>query len=309
LPISSAPRVSKGKGAIVSIETTTARPGATLQAIQQHYDVGNEFYRLWLDSSLSYSGAIWQPGDSLDAAQLRKVDYHIAAAQAANAGRVLDIGCGWGAVLHRLVQQAGVGQAVGITLSQAQADWIAQQRWPHTEVRVENWLDHVPAQPYDAIISIGAFEHFAGVEDSDEKRIEGYRAFFRKARSWLRRDGRMSLQTFAYGNLRSREEAHRSAGTRFLASEIFPETDPPRLSDIAVAIDGAFEIELLRNDRKDYARTCMAWLKRLRAARSQAAALVGADVVSRYERYLQLSTLGFETGNLLLLRITLRRID
>ena len=74
-------------------------------------------------------------------------------------------------------------------------------------------------------------------------------------------------------------------------------------------IDGAFEIELLRNDRKDYARTCMAWLKRLRAARPQAVDLVGADVVSRYERYLQLSTLGFETGNLLLLRITLRRID
>jgi cyclopropane-fatty-acyl-phospholipid synthase len=293
----------------VSIDTTTARPGATLQAIQHHYDVGNEFYRLWLDSSLSYSGAMWQPGDSLESAQLRKVDYHIAAAQAANAGRVLDIGCGWGTVLRRLVQQAGVRQAVGITLSQAQADWIAQQQWPQIEARVENWLDHVPAQPYDAIISIGAFEHFARVEDSDEKRIEGYRAFFRKSRSWLRRDGRMSLQTFAYGNLRSREEAHRSAGTRFLASEIFPETDPPRLSDIAVAIDGAFEIELLRNDRKDYARTCMAWLKRLRAARSQAVDLVGADVVSRYERYLQLSTLGFETGNLLLLRITLRRID
>jgi cyclopropane-fatty-acyl-phospholipid synthase len=293
----------------VSIDTTTARPGATLQAIQHHYDVGNEFYRLWLDSSLSYSGAMWQPGDSLESAQLRKVDYHIAAAQAANAGRVLDIGCGWGTVLRRLVQQAGVREAVGITLSQAQADWIAQQQWPHIEARVENWLDHVPAQPYDAIISIGAFEHFARVEDSDEKRIEGYRAFFRKSRSWLRRDGRMSLQTFAYGNLRSREEAHRSAGTRFLASEIFPETDPPRLSDIAVAIDGAFEIELLRNDRKDYARTCMAWLKRLRAARSQAVDLVGADVVSRYERYLQLSTLGFETGNLLLLRITLRRID
>jgi len=109
--------------------------------------------------------------------------------------------------------------------------------------------------------------------------------------------------------LRSREEAHLSAGTRFLAREIFPETDPPRLSDIAVAIDGEFEIEQLRNDRKDYARTCMAWLKRLRAVRPQAVDLVGADVVARYERYLQLSTLGFETGNLLLFRIALRRID
>lgn len=293
----------------MSTDTTTARPGATLQAIQRHYDVGNEFYRLWLDDSMNYSGAMWAPGDSLESAQLRKVDHHIAAAHAAKAERVLDVGCGWGAVLRRLVERAGVRQAVGLTLSQAQADWIASQQLPRVEVRVENWLDHVPAQPYDAIISIGAFEHFARVEDSDEKRIEGYRAFFRSCRSWLRPGGRMSLQTFAYGNLRSREAAHLSAGTRFLAREIFPETDPPRLSDIAVAIDGEFEIEQLRNDRKDYARTCMAWLKRLRAVRPQAVDLVGADVVARYERYLQLSTLGFETGNLLLFRIALRRID
>jgi cyclopropane-fatty-acyl-phospholipid synthase len=293
----------------VSTDTTTARPGATLEAIQRHYDVGNEFYRLWLDDSMNYSGAMWAPGDSLESAQLRKVDHHIAAAHAAKAERVLDVGCGWGAVLRRLVERAGVRQAVGLTLSQAQADWIASQQLPRVEVRVENWLDHVPAQPYDAIISIGAFEHFARVEDSDEKRIEGYRAFFRSCRSWLRAGGRMSLQTFAYGNLHSREAAHLSAGTRFLAREIFPETDPPRLSDIAVAIDGEFEIEQLRNDRKDYARTCMAWLKRLRAVRPQAVDLVGADVVARYERYLQLSTLGFETGNLLLFRIALRRID
>ena len=271
--------------------------------------MGNEFYRLWLDDSMNYSGAMWAPGDSLESAQLRKVDHHIAAAHAAKAERVLDVGCGWGAVLRRLVERAGVRQAVGLTLSQAQADWVASQQLPRVEVRVENWLDHVPTQPYDAIISIGAFEHFARVEDSDEKRIEGYRAFFRSCRSWLRPGGRMSLQTFAYGNLRSREAAHLSAGTRFLAREIFPETDPPRLSDIAVAIDGEFEIEQLRNDRKDYARTCMAWLKRLRAVRPQAVDLVGADVVARYERYLQLSTLGFETGNLLLFRIALRRID
>lgn len=292
----------------MSIDTLETRPGATLQAIQSHYDVGNEFYRLWLDDTLSYSGAMWEPGDSLESAQLRKIEYHIAAANAANAERVLDVGCGWGGVLRRLVQQAGVREAVGLTLSQAQADWIASQHWPRVEARVENWFDHVPARPYDAIISIGAFEHFARVEDSDEKRIAGYREFFRSCRGWLRPGGRMSLQTFAYGNLRSREEAHRSAGTRFLARDIFPETDPPRLSEIVAAIDG-FEIERLRNDRKDYGRTCMTWLKRLRATRSQAVDLVGADVVSRYERYLQLSALGFEIGYLFLFRITLRRTD
>jgi cyclopropane fatty-acyl-phospholipid synthase-like methyltransferase/3-oxoacyl-(acyl-carrier-protein) synthase len=225
-----------------------ANPGASRRAIQSHYDIGNDFYRLWLDRDLNYSAAMWEPGDMLDAAQLRKVDYHISQAGAECAERVLDVGCGWGAVLRRLVEARGARRAVGLTLSNAQADWIRSWGNPQIEVRVESWSDHHPTGQYDAIISIGAFEHFAKLEASNAEKVEGYRAFFALCRDWLKPQGRLSLQTFAYGSRRPREEVRNSAGTRFLATEIFPETDPPRLIDIAAAIEGCFEVVSLRND-------------------------------------------------------------
>jgi cyclopropane-fatty-acyl-phospholipid synthase len=291
-----------------SIEVIANR-GASRTAIQSHYDIGNDFYRLWLDRDLNYSAAMWESGDMLDAAQLRKVDYHISQAGAEGAERVLDVGCGWGAVLRRLVEARGARRAVGLTLSNAQADWIRSWGNPQIEVRLESWSDHHPAARYDAIISIGAFEHFAKLEASDAEKIEGYRAFFSLCRDWLKPQGRLSLQTFAYGSRRPREEVRNSAGTRFLATEIFPETDPPRLIDIAAAIEGYFEVVSLRNDRKDYGRTCQEWRRRLRAEREQVVRIVGEEVFSRYERYLQLSTIGFETGHLALFRITLAAVQ
>lgn len=288
---------------------STSKPGASAEAIQYHYDLGNEFYRQWLDPTLTYSAALWMDGDTLEAAQVRKIDFHIEQSRARGAPRVLDVGCGWGGVLRRLVEVAGVEKAVGLTLSKAQAEWIERWGHPGIEVRLESWADHSPDQEYDAVISVGAFEHFAQMEASDAERIAGYRAFFARCRGWLRPKGRLSLQTFAYGGLRPRDVIRRSAGTRFLSSEIFPETDPPRLADLVTASEGLFEVASLRNDRKDYARTCREWLRRLRAARDSIIGSVGRDVFSRYERYLQLSTVGFETGDLALFRLTLVRLD
>jgi cyclopropane-fatty-acyl-phospholipid synthase len=282
-------------------------PGASAAAIQSHYDLGNEFYRLWLDSTLSYSCAMWQPGDTLETAQLRKIDYHIDQSGARGAGRVLDVGCGWGGVLRRVVE-SGAAKAVGLTLSRAQAEWVSFLGLPNVDVRLESWSEHQADARYDAIISIGAFEHFARLDSTDEERVAGYRAFFERCREWLRPGGRISLQTFAYGSARRREEGQKTAGTRFLASEIFPETDPPRLADIVTASNGLFEVESLRNDRKDYAVTCMEWLRRMRARKDEVVQLVGQEAFTRYERYLQLSTIGFETGYLSLFRITLSRV-
>lgn len=284
-------------------------PGASLEAIQDHYDLSNDFYRLWLDSNMVYSGAIWQPGDDLETAQRRKVDFHIEQARAAGCSRVLDIGCGWGAVLRRMVDHHGVRSAVGLTLSDAQANWVRTFANPQLEVRVESWTDHVPTAPYDAIISIGAFEHFARLEHSEAEKEAAYRAFFTRCQGWLQPGGYLSLQTFAYGNIRPRSEAVGMAATQFLAKEIFRETDPPRLANIAEATEGSFEIVALHNDRKGYAQTCRVWMENLKANRSAAAAIIGEEAVKRYERYLQYSFIGFETGNLALFRITLRRLD
>ncbi len=287
--------------------TQEAVCGASPEAIQRHYDVGNDFYRLWLDESMSYSCALWdKAGESLETAQFQKIDYHIDQANAGRAERVLDIGCGWGAVLERLTAVHGASRAVGLTLSREQEEWILSKRDPCVEVLRESWLDHAPRVPYNAIISIGAFEHFARPEWTAEQQTAAYRRFFKSCHEWLRPGGRLSLQTLAYGNS-NREESQAAPHYSFLLGEIFPETDLPTLEAILAAADGLFEIVTLRNDRSDYARTCDVWATRLIAARREATAVAGEAVVARFVRYLKLAAILFHEGHTHLLRIAFRR--
>lgn len=281
--------------------------GASKEAIEHHYDLSNEFYELWLDSTMSYSSAKWGPGDSLDDAQIRKIDHHIEASNANLCCNVLDVGCGWGGALNRLVRHHNVRKATGLTLSTAQQEWILKMEIPGVEIKLESWHDHIPTEPYDAMISIGAFEHFARLDDSDEQRLAKYTSFFEWCNQWLQSESRLSLQTFAYGRCVSQTEVHDSRGTRFLSAEIFRETDPPRLDEIIRASSHYFEIENASNDRLGYARTCKAWLSRLRERGADARELVGEDIYDRYRRYLQLSTLAFESGRLELWRLQFRR--
>lgn len=255
-----------------------------------------------------YSGGMWRDGDTLGQAQARKLEHHIAAARADGAARVLDIGCGWGALLRRLVGTHEVQRAVGLTLSKAQYAYVQASGMPKIDVRLESWQAHNPVEPYDAIICIGALEHFARTEYSELEKVNAYRRFFSKCQTMLRTNGRLSLQTFAYGSTCPRADALTKASTRFLAETIFPETDPPRLSNVADAIEGSFELIEMHNDRHGYARTCKAWLDNLMVHRTEAIDLVGEDTYSRYERYLSYSYIGFKTGNLDLYRFTLQRL-
>ena len=277
-------------------------PGASAAAIAHHYDVPGEFYALWLDESMTYSCARWHDDDTLESAQLRKIDYHADCARVRPGARVLDVGCGWGATMARLVDRYSAGEVVGLTLSRAQAAFAAARSIPRAEVRVESWSEHRPDRPYDAIISIGAFEHFARPGRPMAEKVSGYRAFFERCRDWLKPAGHLSLQTIAYGNMRPEQQSS------FLM-EVYPESELPTLSEILAASGGLFEPVLVRNDRQDYARTCREWLRRLRARRQEAIALVGDEVVARYERYLQYCIVGFHVGNTYLLRIDLARID
>lgn len=279
----------------------SGRPAEAAAAIRHHYDVGNEFYRLWLDSSLTYSCAIREStDDTLETAQERKLRFHLDAIDAGKAASVLDIGCGWGAILKRLAETHRVERSVGLTLSDEQAAFVQSHGYPGVEVRTENWMHYEPDTRFDGIISIGAFEHFAGPEDSPAEKVRVYREFFTRCHSWLNSDGVLSLQTIAYANM-SRDDA-----SRFMQQEIFPNADLPTLAEITAAADGVFEVQSIHNGRPDYAWTCEQWARRLRAHRDEAASLVGPDVVARYERYLKLSALGFRMGKICLLRLVLR---
>ncbi|NNH68339.1 class I SAM-dependent methyltransferase [Nocardia uniformis] len=287
--------------AIDSRRTVTERSDAAAAAIRHHYDVGNDFYRLWLDPSLSYSCGLREtPSDTLEVAQANKLRHHLDAVDARNARAVLDIGCGWGAILRELSQARGVGCSVGLTLSTEQAEYVRAQEYSSVEVRVEDWLKYEPDEPFDGIISIGAFEHFARPDDSVEQKIGVYREFFTRCREWLNPAGTLSLQTIAYANMTAAQ------ADSFMQQDVFPDAELPMLAEIATATEGLFEISAVTNGRLDYAWTCSEWARRLRANQAAATELVGPEVVARYLRYLTLSAMGFRMGKLTLLRLVLR---
>lgn len=274
--------------------------GASAEAIQEHYDTSNDFYSLWLDPSMTYSCALWEEGDSLETAQQRKIDFHLAQCGASDAERLLEIGCGWGSTLTRAVQTHGVKSAVGLTLSAEQHSYVRALDLPGVEVKLESWADHAPAVPYDAIVSVGALEHFVRPELEPAERVAVYRAFFERCHELLRPGKRMSLQTISYGIGAFRVSAF---------SKIFPESDCPRLIELVEASQGLFEIRALRNDREHYARTVREWLDRLRSHRASAEAMVGAQRVLEYEEFLAAVITGMSAPVFGLLRMQLQRID
>jgi cyclopropane-fatty-acyl-phospholipid synthase len=274
-------------------------------AVAHHYDVGNDFFRLWLGPTMAYSCAVWTGDDteSLESAQRRKIDEHLNRARAFGAGRLLDIGCGWGGALDRAIQAHEVRQATGLTLSPSQRDWIDALGQKSIDVQLESWVDHRSDQPYDAIISIEAFEAFARLGLPAKDKLEVYRLFFSRCHEWLRPGGCFSLQTIAYGN--SGPEDY----DEFISSEIFPQTDLPRIAELAEAVERIFEIVELRNDRSQYVRTLDTWASRLRENRAAAVVLVGEATVMRFQRYLKLSSYMFQSGACDLIHLGLRRID
>ena len=164
------------------IDTASLRAaGTSPAAIAHHYDLSDEFFALWLGSDLVYSCALWDavPGESLADAQRRKLDF-FATELHVRGGRVLDIGCGWGALLNHFVGSHGVTGGVGLTLSQAQAAFARQRRVSDVDFRVESWIDHQPDSPYDAISCIEATEHLASDTLSADEKVDVYRAFFHR---------------------------------------------------------------------------------------------------------------------------------
>ncbi len=287
--------------------SASAASGASAEAIQRHYDVGNDFYELFLDETRTYSCAMFDPAEmqheSLESAQCRKMDWHAQHSGAIGTARVLDVGCGWGGGLKRLVSQHGVQHGVGLTLSEAQFEYARSTCGPKIEVRLEGWAEHKPDQPYDAIISVGAFEHFARFGDTPAQKLASYRHYFERCHELLSVGAQMSLQTIAYGDI----PRTRTFRDTFIADEVFPESDLPRLAEIAEACEDLFEISLVRNDREHYARTCRMWFNQLRAQKDEAIGLVGREVTERYERLLRTFSYSFSLGAFVLLRIALRR--
>ena len=279
--------------------------GASAAAIRSHYDLGNAFYRAWLDPEMVYSAARFTAGETsadLPRAQFRKLDYFLEAvvpASSRGAG-LLDVGFGWGACLRRARDRFGVQGLTGLSLSPAQTE-LARETLPDADLRVENWFDHRPESPYDAILSIEAFEAFARPGMSVDERIAGYRKFFDAMADGLVDDGRLGLQFIAYGTLCF------DRITPLIGRAIFPESDLPRLEEVVTAAGPRFEILSLENDRDSYVKTLRQWGRSMRARRADLTKLVGERRVDEYLDYVNHSMLGFASEGLHLYRMILRR--
>ena len=119
--------------------------------MQAHYDISNDFYALWLGPTMMYSSGLWSPAneaaDDLDAAVSRKIDFFARHLVTAPGAALLDVGCGWGGALRRIVGTGSVDHAVGLTLSTAQHDFVRAQPIAGADVRLESWADHEPVRP------------------------------------------------------------------------------------------------------------------------------------------------------------------
>jgi cyclopropane-fatty-acyl-phospholipid synthase len=280
--------------------------------IEAHYDVGNDFYALWLDETLAYSAALWdgigqaEPEDiALARAQRAKFDHHLdlAGAPANGAFRLLDVGCGWGGLLDHAVGTGRATEATGLTLSRAQFDHVSTTARPGVDVALESWETHRPERPYDGIVSVGAFEHFVTSSTPADERVSAYAAYFERCHGLLRAGGSMSLQTIAYDGVAGQAGPVGS----FVTGDIFPGGTLPRLAEITAACDTYFSVRVLRSSADDYARTLAVWSTRLHRARGEAEALVGNEVLRRYRLYLRACETTFARGAATLYRIGLER--
>ncbi|WP_017615285.1 class I SAM-dependent methyltransferase [Nocardiopsis salina] len=293
-------------------EKSTDSPGAAnpdVDAIRHHYEVGNDFYSLLLGTSMMYSGGYWEPGEdlveALDQAQERKLDAFAHLGRAANARRVLDIGCGWGALLDRLTTVHNVQHGVGLTLSRTQEEFISALGNPLIETRVESWADHTTEEPYDAAFCVNSLEHFVHSSLPPRERTKQYRTFFGQVHSLLRPGAGFVLHTMTAEALPMNRAL--LSDLKFLQRSEFEGCHIPHLHELALGMEGLFDIVEIVNERESFAMACRAWLERLAADREQAVAAEGEDVVARFERYLDIFAYTLEDRFFNNFRLTLTR--
>jgi len=178
---------------------------------------------------------------------------------------------------------------------------------PGTDIRLEDWNDHDPGEPYDAIFSFGAFEHFARDGTTGPQRIAIYRRFFRSCMEWLAPGGRLALETIAHDGAPDTDAPLGRGPLGDFVLSLYPESLCPHLSEIVLGFEPFFEIEMLRSDPGDFARTCRGWLTALREHEREAAAVVGQQVVRQFRRYLASSEIQFRTRIVTNYRLVLHR--
>jgi cyclopropane-fatty-acyl-phospholipid synthase len=262
--------------------------------IQFHYDVGNEFYRLFLDEEMQYSCGYYKDWEnSLEQAQLDKMDMICRKLRLEPGESMLDIGCGWGGLICHAALNYGV-IARGVTLSQEQFDFAqAKIRRLGLEKRVSvELLDYRELDgSYDKIASIGMFEHIG---------VANYPEYFGRVRALLRDRGIFLNHALARSAKKSKRKARKIRPERkLLLKYIFPGSE---LTSAGFTQDSmeqhGFEVHDVEAWREHYALTCRDWCQRLSANQDKAIELVGHERYRMWLAYLAGASIGLQAGSI-----------
>ncbi len=275
--------------------------GRDAAAISHHYDVSNAFYRLVLGPSLTYSCAVYErPDATLEEAQAAKHELVSQKLGLEGGMRLLDVGCGWGSLLLHAAERYGV-HGVGVTISARQAE-LARERVAESglsdriEVRLADYRD-VWDGPFDAISSIGMFEHVG---------LSRLGVYFMRLHELLRPAGRLLNHGIARPP-RRRPPIRRNT---FVGRYVFPDGELHEVGAVVSAVQRAgFEVRHSETLREHYALTLRAWVRNLEANWDEAVAEVGAPRARIWRLYMAGSALGFEAGRLQVHQVVAVRPD
>ncbi len=267
--------------------------------VQFHYDVSNDFYELFLDKEMVYTCAYFKTPDStLEQAQQDKLDMICRKLRIKPGDRLLDIGCGWGAlVCHAATKYGAISH--GITLSQTQHDY-AQEKIERlglsdrVSVQICDYADHEGA--YDKIVSVGMSEHIG---------VANYPRYFGKINSLLRDRGTVLNHAIARRSKASKRSMTRIRPERkLLLKYIFPGSE---LTPVGMTTDvleqTGFEVQDVESWREHYAMTARHWCQRLSANNERAIELVGPERYRLWVAYLAGAAGGFEAGSIKLFQV------
>ena len=271
-------------------------------AVAAHYDVGNDFYGLFLGSTMTYSCAVFEEDDfTLDQAQNAKYELVCRKLGLEPGMRLLDVGCGWGGMVMHAAKHHGV-RAVGVTLSRAQQELATKRVYAAglsdlVEIRYQDYRD-VSDGPYDAISSIGMFEH-VGEARTGEYFADLYRQ--------LKPKGRLLNHAIARPPFKGKAAVHRRG---FIHRYVFPDGELLEVGTVVSAMQKAgFEVRHEESLREHYARTLRHWVANLEANWDEAVRLTSEARARVWRLYMAGSAVLFEAGQTQIHQVLGVRLD
>ena len=262
--------------------------------IHRHYDLSSDFYRLWLDPQMVYTCAYFQsPSVTLEEAQVAKMDYVCRKLRLQPGERVVDAGCGWGALALHMAKNYGVNVRA-FNVSHEQAQWARQRA---KDLGMNPWVEFIEddyrniSGECDAFVSVGMLEH-VGLEHYGELGRVIHRSLGKTGRGLLHFIGRNQPTPF-------------STWTR---KRIFPGAYAPTLGQVSDIFEPwDFSVLDVENLRPHYQRTLEAWLERFELSSEQVSNMFGPEFVRMWRLYLAGAVAAFRAGTLQLFQVVFAR--